>query len=233
MEDIANPFLDASPPPPPQRENETPAERLQRLQAREAELLQRQDDLRAARASAAHAPNWPKWAPVLYVNIDDDIPGAARSAVRGALAGVVLAAAQAALNIVASASVRGLPKYSLPRTIVFAIVFGVLSLYLTASVNFQRLYRACKAHDIPFSYTLLQFALILFLMYLFVGFPNSGSAGLATFLDLLAKSDSTWAKISAFVNTAALLADILLQLYVLQQAQKYQKVSGVEPVLVT
>ena len=240
MEDIQNPFLEqsnqdsiretfASPDPPA---NETPQEKLARLKKREEDLLKRQEDLQQARNAVSHPPNWPRFVPFLYVNIEEDIPSAARGFVKVALVGVVLSFIQVIINLIACISVRGLPKYSIPRTVVFSLIFGILNLYLTVSINFKKLYKACKHHDIPFTYTLLQFVLILFLLYLFVGFPNSGSAGLATFLDLVAKSDSVWAKIIAFINTLALLSCIILQFYILQQSQKYQKISGVEPLIV-
>ena len=110
----------------------------------------------------------------------------------------------------------------------FSLIYAFLNGYLTISICFSKLYNACRKRDIPFSFLLFQFALIGFLLYQFVGFPNSGSIGLATFLDLIAKSTSGWSKFIAFLNTCAVMSSVIIQVIVLQQSQKYQKVSGVD-----
>jgi hypothetical protein len=65
-------------------------------------------------------------------------------------------------------------------------------------------------------------------VYLSIGFPDSGCVGLATFLDLLAKSKSTFSMVVAAVNTALIVAAAFLEFVTLYRAQAYQKVSGQE-----
>jgi hypothetical protein len=79
---------------------------------------------------------------------------------------------------------------------------------------------------VPFSFITWQFVLIGWTGYLAVGFPNSGSVGFATFIDLVAKSDSAWSKAIACLNSIALIVSFLTQIVVMERAQKYQKVSG-------
>ncbi|KAH0792090.1 secretory carrier-associated membrane protein 2-like [Histomonas meleagridis] len=240
MDEIKNPFLsqeegndnlksflddEATNLPP---ENETPQQKLLRLQKREEELLQRQEELQQAKSQVYDEPNWPRFFPVFHIDINNEIPVLAQRLVKVALYNVVFTVIQSFINIISSVSISGLSNYSYPRSFVFALIFTALQLYLTISICFPRLYRGCKNHNIPISFTFLQFILIGFTLYLLVGFPNSGSVGLATFLDLIAKSDSVWSKIISFVNTFFIFFCVLLHVYVLQQSQSYQKVSGVQ-----
>ncbi|KAH0794222.1 scamp-domain-containing protein [Histomonas meleagridis] len=240
MDDIKNPFIDEEEnhvayPTEPIRQppvNETPQEKLLRLQKREQELLKRQEELQQARIQTTNAPNWPKFFPIIYADIDHDIPERARKFVKVALYGIVFTGIQALINIIGAATISGLSTYSYPRNIIFSLIFTILELYLTASICFDRLYKGCKSHNIPISYTFLQFLLIGVIIYLFIGFPNSGSVGLATFLDLIAKSNSIWSKIISFINTLCLLCLGILHVYVFQQSQVYQRVSGLQETLV-
>jgi hypothetical protein len=51
--------------------------------------------------------------------------------------------------------------------------------------------------------------------------------GVATLIDLIAQSPSVWSIVIAAVNSAALLANFLVQMAVMRKAQNYQKISGV------
>jgi hypothetical protein len=97
---------------------------------------------------------------------------------------------------------------------------------LAISICFDKLYLGCKKRDIPFSFITWQFVLIGWLGYLTIGFPNSGSVGFATFIDLVAKSKSVWSKFISFLTALSLAVLFFAEILVLQQAQKYQKVSG-------
>lgn len=212
--------------------NETKEEKLARLKARADSLRRRLADAQQQQAeiqnSPQNQPNWPPYVPFLYIDIEHDIPRAAQKCVQYAKNGIILSLSHVFINFIASCSISGLPSYSHATGIVFSIIYCFLNLYLTISLCFNKLYASCCKHDIPFSFILYQFILIGFLLYQFVGFPNSGSVGLATFLDLIAKSKSGWSKFISFVNSMIILACAIIQVIVLQQSQKYQKVSGVD-----
>jgi hypothetical protein len=63
-------------------------------------------------------------------------------------------------------------------------------------------------------------------VYLTIGFPDSGCVGLATFLDLLAKSKFKFSMLVAFLNTIFIASAAFFQFLTLYKAQAYQKVSG-------
>ena len=204
---------------------ETPAEKYRRLKQREQELIRRQQELRT---TDTHANlNWPPCLPILLHVDYSEIPQSAKACIQAAVAGVCIVLCQSILNILASGFVTGLKNYSRVKSVIFAIIFGLLSSYVTVSVCWNKLYWGCVNHDVPFSFIVWQFVLIGWTVYLTVGFPNSGSVGIATFIDLIAKSTSVVAKIFAGLNMIALLSMLGTQIVVLQQAQKYQKVSGV------
>ena len=214
----------------PSSANETNEEKYARLKARESEILSRIERNKQALDNAdgfSNKPNWPKYIPILHILLEEEIPPAAHRCIKVAKVGIILCAAQIITNFIASCSISGLASYKYATGIVFSIIYGFLNGYLTVSVNFTKLYTACRNRDIPFSFLLFQFALIGFLVYQVVGFPSSGSVGMATFLDLIAQSKSVWSKLIAFVNTMLTLACAITQFVVLQQSQKYQKVSGI------
>lgn len=219
---------------PPEVRRETPAnesltDQYERLKAREANLRRRQEELQEQRTTASggeNKPNWPKYVSVYYINLQGDIPAAAQNAIKAGMLAVILVLAQSFLNFLSACTIS-LETYSKARGIVLSIVLGIVSNYFYSSVDFPRLYKSCKKHDIPFSWTLIQIGAIAWFLYLLVGFPTSGSVGFATFLDLVSQSDSVWSKFIAFVNTMLLLVIVVVQFFILQQSQKYQKVSGV------
>jgi hypothetical protein len=197
--------------------------------SREASLLrrQRQQQLRESPADALRTPNWPPHVSFLYVNLEGDIPHSVRPCINTALVGVILAVVQSALDVLACCSISGLKTHGYVKSIIFSVIFALITGYLTISVCFDKLYTACKVHDVPFSYVVCQFALIGWIGYLTAGFPNTGSVGFATLLDLIAQSNSVWSMIIASLNTVALLASFATQVLVMRGAQQYQKVSGV------
>jgi uncharacterized membrane protein (UPF0136 family) len=203
------------------------SDQYRRLQAREAALLRRQQQLHDSPSASVRTPNWPPHFSFLYVSLDSDIPRSAHSCIKTALLGIILSLVQSLIDIIACSSISGLPSHNYVKSIIFSIIFGLLTCYLTIGICFDKLYTACKVHDVPFSYVIMQFGLIGWIAYLCVGFPNSGSVGVATLIDLIAKSGSVWSIVIAAVNSAILLGSFVVQVTVMRKAQKYQKISGV------
>ena len=208
--------------------NETLEEKFSRLQLKERELLQKQEQLKQARHELNNRANWPKFLPIIYLDIENDIPSAAISLVKLSFIGIIINFFSNILNITSVSSVTGLKDYDHVSNIIFSVLQGIISVFFAYFFCFKKLYIACNHHDIPFSWLICQFIFLLWIIYQFIGFPSTGAAGFATFLDLLTKSDSTWSKTSSGLNTALMLISGIIEFIVLGKALKYQKVSGLE-----
>jgi hypothetical protein len=212
-------------PPPTSASNQA---RLEALRAREAELRDRQIRLQSDRAEIIPSPNFPSFAPVIIFDLDRDIPKRAHSCLTVSLYGLGVLIASVDLNILSILSVRGLYGFHRIRSIVFGLIQGFGTSYVVFNYSFSRLYTYCRRRDIPFSWIVTQFAVVGWLAYLAIGFPDSGCVGLATFLDLLAKSKSTFSMVVAGINTLLVVAAVYFQFLTLYKAQAYQKVSGAD-----
>ena len=208
--------------------NETLEEKYSRLQAKERQLLQKQAQLNQTREELLNKANWPKFFPILYIDIENDIPSAARFLVQLSFYGIIINFFSNILNVISVCSVSGLKNYDHVSNIIFSILQGIASVFLGYFFCFKKLYIACNHHDIPFSWLICQFVFLLWILYQFIGFPSSGAAGFATFLDLMTKSKSSWAKTSSGLNTLIILIHAIIEFLVLGKALKYQKVSGLE-----
>lgn len=200
--------------------------KLQQLRAREAELLRRQQLLNESRAEIITMPNWPPFYPLIIYDPDRDLPKRSHECVKSALYGLIAVVASVLFNCLAVLCVWGLPGYHHVRCFIFAIIQGFGTFYVVFNYSFTKLYYACRAKDVPFSWVVTQFCLFGWLVYLTIGFPDSGCVGLATFLDLVAKSDHTFSMLMAFLNTGLVGAAAYFQMMALYQTQAYQKVSG-------
>jgi hypothetical protein len=69
-----------------------------------------------------------------------------------------------------------------------------------------------------------QFVIIAWLVYVALGFPDSGSVGWATFVNLVARPTSWFSKLVVGINTVLIILVIFLQLETLYLAHIYQKV---------
>jgi hypothetical protein len=205
--------------------------KLEQLRAREAELLRRQQELREARAEVIASPNFPRFYPVLVFDLNRDIPARAHSCLQNAVYGLLAIIASVVFNVFAVLCVWGLRQnFHHVRSMIFALIQGFGTVYLVFNYSFLRLYDACKKKDIPFSWIVIQFIVVGWTVYLTIGFPDSGSVGLATFLDLMAKSRFKFSMLMSFVNTLLIATATFFEFLTLYKAQAYQKVSGQDDV---
>jgi hypothetical protein len=200
--------------------------KMQELLRRQDGLRERERRLRDGRAEIIPPPNFPSFAPMLVFDLDRDIPKNAHSCVNSSLYALVGITASAVLNLLAILCVRGLPTFHHIRSIIFGILQGFATVYVVLNYSFIKLYASCRNRDIPFSWMVSQFAMVAWVLYLAIGFPDSGCVGLATFLDLLAKSPSTFSRIVAALNTGLIATVAYFQFVTLYRAQVYQKISG-------
>jgi hypothetical protein len=225
-----------SPPPPPRASSPGQSlatspqglSKLEQLRARESELLRRQQELQVARDEIIASPNYPSFFPVFVFNLARDISPRAHSCLQHALYGLCAIIVSAIFNIITVMCVWGLPTFHHVRSMIFALIQGFGTGYLVFNYSFLRLYDSCKRKDIPFSWILIQFAVVGWTVYLTIGFPDSGCVGLATFLDLLAKSRFKFSMLMAFLNTVFVASAAFFEFVALYKAQTYQKVSGQE-----
>jgi hypothetical protein len=215
-------------PPPLSSSSFSRQSRLDAIRAREAELRDREERLRDTRAEIIPEPNFPPFFPLIVFDLDRDIPKRAHGCLNCSLTGFGLVFASVFFNLLAILSVRGLYGYKHLRSIIFGIIQGFGTGYVIFNYSFLRLYHFCRKRDIPFSWIVTQFLIVAWLVYLAIGFPDSGCVGLATFLDLLAKSKSKFSMIVAALNTGLIIAAAYFQFVTLYKAQAYQKVSGAD-----
>lgn len=202
--------------------------KLEQLRAREAELLRRQQDIQGRRIEISPDANFPPFYPLVVYNLQDDIPSSAQLCVKYNLYSLLLMTCAAIFNVLAVLCVSGLPTYPKVRCFIFSIIQGFATFYVLLHYSYEKLYASCKKRDIPFSWTIISFLIIAWMIYLTIGFPTSGSVGLATFLDLVAKSNSGFSVFIAFINMLLTGAATGFQFLCLMKAQAYQKVSGTE-----
>lgn len=200
--------------------------RLEQLRRREQELLRELQRLNDSRVGFLSSPNYPAVFPLVIYDPDRDIPERARSCVKNSLYGLAAVVVSALFNIVAVLCVWGLPTYHHVRCLIFAMIQGFGTAYVVFNYSYTKLYNSCRQRDVPFSWVVWQFAILAWCIYLTVGFPDSGCVGLATFLDLIAKSPYKFSMLMALLNTFLIGAATYFQFVTLYQAQAYQKVSG-------
>ena len=200
--------------------------KLEQLRAREAELLRRQQEIQGKRLEISPDANFPPFYPLVVYNLENDIPSAAQSCVKCNLYSLMLMTCAAIFNVLAVLCVSGLPTYPKVRCFIFSLIQGFATFYVLLHYSYEKLYLACKKHDIPFSWTITSFLILAWMIYLTIGFPTSGSVGLATFLDLVAKSNSGFSVFIAFINMLLTGGATGFQFLSLMKAQAYQKVSG-------
>ena len=235
--DVELPMLQDEPPKPknnsqtnsnPNPTKEELEKRLEELKERERKLNQRRQDVLQQRPENGPKLNWPSFFPILRYDPDSDIPSSARKCVKTSLIGLIIYFFEAIWNVISVFSVSGLPKYSFATNIVFAIIFGVVGFFCILTFGYKKLYLACAKHDIPISFTICQFLIIAYSVYLLIGLPDSGSVGIAVLLDMIAKHEKSnvWSILCGFINLALLIGLAVSQFLTLVQSQKYQKVSG-------
>lgn len=201
--------------------------RYEALKKRESELIRKQQELDETNISIINSNNWPNFFPILHYNPSTDLDPPAQDCVKKNLIGLCLFSASIIFNLLSVCLVSGLKNYSHTRNLIFAIIQGIAGIYFAQTFSYEKLYQACQNKDIPFSWTLYQTILIGWMIYLILGFPNSGSVGFATFLDLVSKSHSIASMIFAFLNLSIIVAACVYETLSLMSAQKYQKVSGI------
>jgi hypothetical protein len=200
--------------------------KLEQLKAREAELLKRQEEIKTQAAEVLLQPNWPKQYPLIRYDPENDLPPSSHTTVKNSFYGLISVAISAVFNIISVLSVTGLENYSKASALIFAIIQGAATIYVGLNLCYDGIYNACKKKDVPFKWIITQFVFCAWCVYKLIGFPSSGSVGLAVLLDLLAKNSSGFSKFTAFVNTIISGASVYFQIRTLSEAQKYQKVSG-------
>lgn len=223
-----NPFEDAEEIElPPLDTGDSAESELAYLRQRKEELLRRKEDAERTIGEALTGENWPSFFPLLRYAPEQDLPPSAHSSAKRSLIAFLAACGSSLLNFIAVLCVSGLKDYPKAKNIVYSLLQGAGGVYLVYTFTYKKLYIACVAHDIPVSWSFINFALMAWFIYLFVGLPASGSVGLATTLDLAA-AKKWFAFTMGILNTAGIGVVIFFVFVTLAAAQQYQKVSGIE-----
>lgn len=206
--------------------------KLEALRQREAELLEKKKKIEQQTNDLIPSPNFPSFFPIIRYNPEEDLPQASHLCVKHSLHMLISLASASIFNILAILSVKGPKGYEKPKCFVFGLIQGFAAIYLGSNFCYNLLYSSCKKRDIPFKWTIFQFLMVAWCLYITLGFPTSGSVGIATFLDILANNAPVFSIIMALINTVLSGAAAAFSILTLSAAQAYQKVSGHEDPLI-
>lgn len=202
--------------------------RLAELRRKEEELLEKKRKLEQTKGEIVLDVNWPPFYPIIRYAPETEIPASAKKCVQFSLYGLASLFVSVCYNVIAVICVKGLPRYPKSRCLIFAIIQGYAAMYFAYNFSFSKLYNSCRKKEVPFSWTIYHFILVAWLVYLTIGFPTSGSVGIATLLDIIAIGKSPFSALVAAINTAIVGISLACQFFTLMGAQAYQRVSGVE-----
>ena len=202
--------------------------KLEALKQREAELLEKKKKIEQATSELTPQPNFPPFFPLIRYNPEEDLPPASHECVSAGMKMLLFLTAASCFNILAILCVSGLRNYQKVRSFIFGCIQGFTAVYLGLNFSYNLLYKSCRKRDIPFKWTIYQFLLVAWCIYITLGFPTSGSVGIATMLDILANSAPFYSTLFAIINTILSGAATAFAMLTLSKAQAYQKVSGKE-----
>ncbi|KAI9350251.1 scamp family-domain-containing protein [Obelidium mucronatum] len=159
--------------------------REEALAAREQEVLQQEA---ALRAHGLHPPNWPPFYPLIYHDIDTEVPAASRPTITKIYNYWLSTCVVLAVNMVACLSI--LASHSTTTggsdfggALIYCFTISALSFFAW----YRPIYTAFSKDSSLFFYIFLLFEglHILFAAYMTVGLPGSGSAGIINLLSVL------------------------------------------------
>jgi hypothetical protein len=206
--------------------------KLEALRQREAELLEKKKKIDQQTSELTPTPNFPSFFPLLRYNPEEDLPQASRQCIKYSLYMLIFLTAASIFNVFAVLSVKGPKNYQKTRSFIFGCIQGFAAVYLGTTFCYNLLYSSCKKRNIPFKWTLYQFLMVAWCIYITLGFPTSGSVGIATFLDILANNAPVFSIVTALLNTLLAGGATAFSIFTLSAAQAYQKVSGNEDPLI-
>ena len=206
--------------------------KLEALRQREAELVEKKKKLEQATSELIPQNNFPSFFPLIRYNPEEDLPQSSHKCIGYCLKMLIFLSITCVFNIFAVLTVSGLKSYNKLNSLAFACIQGFAAIYFALNFSYNLLYISCRKRDIPFKWTLYQFLVIGWCLYITLGFPNSGSVGIATMLDILANKTPFISKLFSLVNTGLCLAATTFAILTLSAAQAYQKVSGKEDPLI-
>jgi hypothetical protein len=166
------------------------ADQFRRIQAKEAELREREHKLRQAHVhlDEEEVKNWPPCRPFIHHDIDADIPLQGVWTVRLALWGQYGFYFLLLWNVLAACGTDLEAEdtvYNVAQNVVFAILIALLGIPCGFKVNYMRLYRQARKNDISLLFFGVQALLVAAVGLGLVGLPNWGCMGIMTAIDVL------------------------------------------------
>ncbi|KND03021.1 uncharacterized protein SPPG_02092 [Spizellomyces punctatus DAOM BR117] len=248
-DDVGNPFADTPTSQPYQTPSYIPSStttyptstnaenltaREEELRRREAELNEREATLRREqeqmRQAGFHPPNWPKFYPLFYHDIDVEIPEANRKTVlqiyRLWLATMVLLIwnmISCLMLLVSHPRNMNNVASDFGVSLVYVFVIGGASLYLW----YRPIYIAFQRNTALYFYIFLLFngLHVAFAFYMAVGIPGSGSGGFINLLGVLTDGKIV-ATVFCVVAFAGWILDGLYSLWMWKAVHGYNRSAG-------
>ncbi|KAJ3023385.1 UNVERIFIED_CONTAM: hypothetical protein HDU68_008636 [Siphonaria sp. JEL0065] len=209
------------------------------LAAKEAELRRREEALAAReqnvqsqeaalRAHGLHPPNWPPFYPLIYHDIDTEVPAASRPTITKIYKYWLATCGVLAINLVGTLAI--LASHSTTTggsdfggALIYCFTISALSFFAW----YRPIYTAFSKDSSLFFYIFLLFEglHILFAAYMTVGLPGSGSAGIINLLQVLTDGKYVSAAF-CILSTAAWGFDALFGFWLWVEVNQHVKRGG-------
>ncbi|KAI8867414.1 scamp-domain-containing protein, partial [Ramicandelaber brevisporus] len=211
------------------------SDRERDLQQREQDLAARERQLREQQAAmgtagARPANNFPPFYPVMYHNIDAEIPVHEQKTVRYLFRSWLILEATVVFNLIScfvlmvshiEQNWTGTTDFGVSFTYLFTATFGSFFLW------YRPVYNAYMKEKSLYYFIYFVFGglHILFSAYMAAGFYGSGSAGLINTINAL--SHSAWAAgVFGIINSAAWICQVLFHLYMYKRVYTHYRTQG-------
>jgi hypothetical protein len=210
--------------------DEAGAEQFRRIQAKEAELREREHKLRQSHVhlDEEEVKNWPPCRPFVHHDIDVDIPLQGVWTVRLAFYGQLGYYFLLLWNILAGCG-TSFGELNVTQNVIFAILIALLGIPCGFKINYMRLYRQVRKNDISLLFFGIQALFVAVLVLGFVGLTDWGCMGIMTATEAWRLSDSAFAKITIGICAALWGAAVAWQVMVFGKILILFRSTGPQP----
>ena len=108
-------------------------------------------------------------------------------------------------------------NFSYNSSFYLSIIQCSVLFYFIYSFSYKYIYNSCFSQKIPFDFIYMQFAVILFSIYMFIGHQLTGFAGILTFLNAFEESDAQGCIYTLF-NTLLFLFNTIFNFAIIVKA---------------
>lgn len=201
--------------------------RYNAIQEKENELRRREDALRKQNVDVdnGHPPNFPPFCPTVYHDIAVEIPIEMQWVVRIAFIGLFWMGALLIVNLIAAFTV-GKFGHSAGETIIFAVIFLILTVPLAFKVNYFKLYTQCKNSAVTAGYLILQLVYFAFNVMGAIGLKDSGMIGIIVMIDAISSQAGGFVKAIVIISAVMWVLSALVQFFLAAKSLILYKRTG-------